>query len=276
MNKYRTEGYAFVAITDHRIYYSLSEDLYDIITLNGCEYNCYLDEPSYPERVHFHLLTLKNELVNSMNPVDNDDNRYKGLFYTSVEEVQGFIDELIERGNIVFIAHPKNPSIPLEILLLLKHYSGVEVYNEKARMDASDVMLSLYQERPGLSFTSVDDAHAYMDNQNNCLYFKGFIVVEDCVVNRVNIVNALINKKFYASNGPSLFKLLVEDDFLFVKCSRVKSMTLTTFKSGSVCKTTIVTAKNHLSSGRFSLEKGCKEFIIEIVDFKGNKAWYSR
>lgn len=183
---YEKEGYSFIAITDHRLYYKKKSE--GFVKLNGCEFNCYLD---LDRRYHFHLLTLDD----GHSTIPHDDNTYKSLFYTAVSQVQDLIDELKSRNNLVFIAHPMNPHIPLELLEALANYDGIEVYNTKADSDGTKVYAELLMNRE-LACLAVDDAHQlYVGDQK--MFFKGYIVIED----HSEPLEAIRENRYYSTTG---------------------------------------------------------------------------
>ena len=197
---YRSKGYSFLAITDHRLYFKKKDDF----LLNGCEYNCYLDLDS---RYHFHLLTLDK----GDSSIIHDDNSYKSLFFTKIEEVQKLIDELKSLGNIVFIAHPKQILIPLSLLSMLKRYDGIEVYNSKVDSDASDYLDALLLERE-LYCLAVDDSH-FLEVNGESLFFRGFIIIED----DLTPLEALKSGRYYSSTGVFIEEITIKDKQLVIE-----------------------------------------------------------
>lgn len=274
-NLYKEKAYAFLAITDHRIYFDEEGVTRNLILLNGCEYNCYLDHEAYDERIHFHLLTLKDPELEVSNRIEHEDNSYKSLFYTKLDEVQALIDELKSRGNLVIIAHPKKPFIPIELLKTLQNYDGIEVYNAKSEQDASDYRLELYQMRKTLLFTSVDDSHAFLNDQGACEYFKGYIVVEDGAKDKNEIVKAIKTKRFYASNGPEIYSLAVDENQLTLQCSEVSKIELTLFSKDQF-ETVCFERKNaFMTDLQYKFSKKMTHYLMICIDAHGKKAWIS-
>ncbi len=272
---YKEKAYTFIAITDHRIYFDEEGVSRNLILLNGCEYNCYLDHEAYDERIHFHLLTLKDPEQDVSNRIEHDDNSYKSLFYTKLDEVQTLIDELKSRGNLVIIAHPKKPFIPIELLKTLRNYEGIEVYNAKSEQDASDYRAELYQMRKSMIFTSVDDSHALLNEQGACEYFKGYIVVEDGATDKNKIVKAIKNKRFYASNGPEIYSLIIDKNQLSLKCSDVSKIELTLFSEVDFKTVTFERIDAPITHLEHSFSKEITHYSIVCIDQKGHKAWLS-
>lgn len=173
--------------------------------MNGCEYNCYLD---LDKRYHFHLLTLDD----GHSDIKDDDISYKSLFYTELSQVQALIDLLKSRGNMVFIAHPKNLLIPLDLLERLKNYDGIEVYNTKANSDASDYYEALLKNRK-IKCLAVDDVHKD-EVDGRFMLFGGYIVVED----GMTPLEAIKSGAYYSSTGVQINKIQLDN-----KCVRVDS-----------------------------------------------------
>ncbi|GAU75942.1 PHP domain-containing protein [Fusibacter sp. 3D3] len=264
-----------MAITDHRIYFDEEGTPRDLILLNGCEYNCYLDLKDYSERIHFHLLTLKDPELEVSNRIAHDDNSYKSLFYTKLDEVQSLINELKSRGNLVIIAHPKKPFIPIELLRTLQNYDGIEVYNAKSEQDASDYRAQLYQMRKTLLFTSVDDSHAYQNEQGECEYFKGYIVVEDGAKDKNSVVKAIKNKRFYASNGPEIYSLAFDENQLKLRCSAISKLELTLFSKDQFETICFEKENEMITDLQYKFSKAITHYMVICTDQSGNKAWIS-
>ena len=223
---YKKNGYHFIAITDHRIYYKKDDE-----HLDGCEYNCYLD---LDERYHFHLLTLNN----GQTSIEDNDNTYKSLFYTKLEEVQDFINLLKSKGNMVFIAHPKNILIPLEMLMTLNNYDGIEVFNSKADSDASDYYDKLLRDRD-IKCLAVDDSHAYQV-EGKVMYFRGFIVIED----GLEPLRAVQLGHYYSSTGAMINEIKVEGKHIeVITDADVEIMTYNALKECTIhcCKSLDIT-----------------------------------
>lgn len=196
---YKAKGYCGLGITDHRVYFDNPFEDSDLILLSGCEFNCYLDSDKYG-RVQFHLLSLKvQDLPNS---IPHDDENYSGLFFKSLTQVQDLIDDIRSRGNLVYIAHPKWPLIPLEIMESLD-FDGFEVYNYKANSDATDYMGPLFRKGKRFGILASDDAHWLHDPDGYEMFYKGYIVLESTD----GLVDQLINRRYYASNGPIIESL---------------------------------------------------------------------
>ncbi len=189
---YAANGYGFIAVTDHRRYYKNEDSC-----LNGCEYNCYLaGEPP----IQFHLLALDN----GTSAIAHDDTTLSQLYYTTLDEVQALIDLLKAAGNMVFVAHPKDSKIPIQLLKTLKNYDGIEVYNAKADSDASDYFDALLELRD-IQCLAVDDAHRQSVG-GKTLFYKGYIVIEDGLAP----LEALVSGRYYSSTGVRINTITVK------------------------------------------------------------------
>lgn len=185
---YQKKGYEAIGISDHRIYFNMKiEGL-----IHGCEYNCYLNDDTV-----FHLLAIDA----GHNKIPHGDQRYQKLFFTDIKQVQQLIDELKSLGNMVFIAHPKNPLISLEYLSILQGYDGIELFNTKANSDATDYFHELLLHRNILGI-AVDDCH-----DDESLFYKNYIVLED----DKEIASCLKFGYFYSSNGAEINEIRFDE-----------------------------------------------------------------
>ncbi len=266
---YKRAGYKFLAITDHRIYFDKPESAEGMILLSGCEYNCYLDQD---ERIHFHLLTLKDSREDDLDRIQHDDNQYKSLFFRKLSEVQGLIDTLRYRGNLVVIAHPDNPFIPREMLFELKDYQGIEVFNTKADQDATELMEELFEQRFDLLFTAADDAHRLEAADGRSLFYKGFIVVEDGVRTAEDVIKTVERRRFYASQGPLIKMVEIEGDLLTVKHHSVKKVEIKMYGQ-QYLETVVLSGESGYTSKL--LNTSTEGVILKLEDQFGKKAWFA-
>lgn len=270
---YKKNKYSFVAITDHRIYYSRDLDYEDFIVLNGCEYNCYLENKEINQNIHFHILTLEDNLVKVINPIKHNDNKYKSLFFDSLNQVQKLINELKSRGNLIIIAHPKDKLIPLNMLINLVNYHGIEVYNSKVNSDASDYIYELFIDNKDVFLTSVDDSHKYYDENNNINFFRGFIILADNILNRKNIIKAIKEKNFYASNGPYIYEIFIEKERVLIECSNVRKIVLFCYDENHNIKLISTKSESPLNEAVFMLHDSYEFIRLECINEEKKKAW---
>ncbi|MBP1925278.1 histidinol phosphatase-like PHP family hydrolase [Sedimentibacter acidaminivorans] len=270
---YKKNEYSFLAITDHRIYYSQEIDYENFIVLNGCEYNCYLKDEKLNQDIHFHILTLEDNLVKATNPIKHNDNLYKSLFFDSLSQVQELINELKSRGNLIIIAHPKNKLIPLYMLINLVNYHGIEVYNTKANSDASDYSNELLINNKDIFLTSVDDSHNYYDENNNINFFRGFIVLADNILNRKNIIQAIKEKNFYASNGPYIYEIIIDKERVLIECSNVRKIVLFGYDNNHNVKLITTKSETFLNEAIFMLHDSYEFIRLECINEEKKKAW---
>lgn len=254
---YRKENYKYLAITDHRVYYDKAHLYKNLQVLSGCEFNCYLDlDKSY----QFHLLALKDK--QNDNGIRHNESPYNKQFFTSLEEVQHLINELKARGNLVFIAHPKNPLIPLSILRQLT-FDGFEIYNTKALSDASSYFDELYKLNPEVLMIATDDSHKlYYDNKK--AFFKSYIAIMDN-----DFYKNLKQKAYYASTGIDIVNLKINGDCLEVEVDKICTIRIIVYKATGDFYSSIFDGMKFLN---FNFEKNDHSVRIEMVRGE-KKAW---
>lgn len=209
------------------------------------------------------------------NRIKHDDNQYKSLFYTSLAQVQSFIDELKEKGNLVIIAHPKNPLIPLDFLLELQRYDGIEVFNGKSNQDATDYSLELFNINKTMRFTAVDDSHAYRNSQDEVEFFRGFIVVEDGCQDRDAIFKAIKGKRFYASTGPKINRIEISEAQLVMDCDTNLMVEFFVYLQDELSPRHVKDGPPDGTQIEVTFEKPISHFLLVGTDHKGGKVWFS-
>ena len=194
---YKAAGYDAIALTDHRIYAEAGE--VDGLTLiSGAEYDTGQADTCCGV---YHVLSL---FAKRDPEID-----------CASDGVQTMIDKIHTAGGLAVLAHPAwSLNTPSDIMQY-NGFDATEIYNavsgvvQSFRPDSSlivDMLAGMGREYPLLA---TDDAH-YFEGRDNCV---AYIMAECDNADSESIKNAIISRRFYATQGPEIH--LVKDGDVF-------------------------------------------------------------
>lgn len=255
---YRTEGYDFVAVTDHfRPNYNFpitdtrAYRFNGFTTLLGAEVHA----PQTSRGAEWHLLAV------GLPPDFPATARH--------ETGPSLAARCAEAGAFVAIAHPHWYQLTLEDSLSIDVADAVEVYNHTSAVntDRGDglVMLdALLSAGRRLNAIAVDDSHWRADDA-----FGGWVMVKAESNQPDQLVTALKAGHFYSSQGPEVHEISRDGDILEIRCSPAVSVMLL----GPVSENT----RQHgasLTRVRLSLKSFEGQWCrAVVVDAAGRRAW---
>ncbi len=203
IGSYKEQGFDAVALTDHWKY-GESGSVDGVTVISGGEYNV---GGSATEKGVYHIVGLFMEREPELDRQD---------------DVQTVIDKVHEVNGLAVLAHPAWSLNTPEMIMALRDVDATEIYNavsecgQSFRPDSSiiiDMLASRGREYPLLA---TDDAHYYDDIDNG----KGYIMVESDTNDAQDIKKAILEKRFYATQGPEVH-MYREGDKFYVNCSPV-------------------------------------------------------
>lgn len=143
--------------------------------------------------------------------VDELDREY------SVDCINDIIKKANEAGFLVSYNHPVWSGQTYEQYGELQGVWGVEVYNSGANLaghiEDDHAFEDMLRQGKWVFPLAVDDAHRY---EHAC---HGWVMLKAERLTYENVICALEKGDFYASTGPEIYELSVEDDTLYVRCS---------------------------------------------------------
>ena len=256
VKQYYENGYQFLAITDHSKLTRVENfSKPDFLLLNGEELNCGISKAG----TEFHILAL-----NIDKEISIDEN-------TSAQEA---IDLIRNYGGEVIIAHPYWSSLTVEDLLSLEGYIGIELFNTTC----------LFGIGRGYSFThwddlltrgrltigiSVDDSHQHMKEYRPLDTFGGWIMAKAEKLSAEKIMKAITEGRFYATSGPEIKDITVEENEITVKTSPVKVIDFIADRS----KGMRWTAEGVIKSATYNPGGDEKYIRVQCIDEKGKIAF---
>lgn len=247
---YKEQGYSVLAITDHEAPYDHTNlSTPDFLMLTGYEAyirpsaNCQLDV--YGPEIHLNLLAKE---PHNTCFVAYDPNFCKYMPHALAESraqagdigprryereyIRRFIREAKKAGYLVTYNHPNwSMEEPEEIL----HYDGffsLEIFNTGSMViNGHENNLGLYDRL--LRHGKFPFVHGADDNHNKqpfgdprCDSFGAWTMILAPELSYPAVIRALERGNFYASTGPGIHRLSIEDSHVFLQCSDALRITM--------------------------------------------------
>lgn len=252
--EYQNHGYSIVAYTDHHVlvpHPELTDE--NFLALYGTEYDITEEKPGVTE---FHRLKTCHICLIATDPdyvvqpyfrktwiydkqedkslVKYDDSLPLATYVYSAEYINSMIKEAREKGYFVTYNHPAWSQEGYEIYSKYEGMNAMEICNYGCITEGyHDYNPHVYDEllRQGkkLYCIATDDNHnghpkdsPYYDS------FGGFTMIKADKLEYRTITDALLKGNFYASMGPEIHSLYVEDNKLHIKTSDAARIVFTT------------------------------------------------
>lgn len=293
--EYKAHGYSIVAYTDHNLlvpHHDLSDD--EFLAMSGYELD--VNEPSIsqtewlPRKVcHVCFVALKPELDtqvcwnrktwgynwgNSLELAKKqakfDQNEPDFVRLHNPE----CISEMMKRGRDAgFFVTYNHPSWSNEDYSDYMNYEGMhamEIVNygcvrngyEEYNARVFDDMLRANKR---VYCVATDDNHNVDEDS-----FGGFTMIKAEKLDYELIAKSLLNGHFYASEGPQIHSLYIEDGVVHVTCSPAVKISM---KSGVIyCRSLNADDGTPLTAAQFKLNKNQQYFRITVTDASGKHA----
>jgi hypothetical protein len=209
---YRSRGYHFLALTEHRIPSQARSVAEDFVLLSGIEMDG-ID----PQVGLFHLVGVGFDRAPDLSAYAGNTS------WETILGVQETIDNLRATGAIVFLAHPYWSGGMSKNLLHLDGCLGLEVWNGACEVwDCKGLSVVHWDDLLAAGCRlwgfGTDDCHWWPGRDDAGL---GWIWVKAEELTQEAIVQALEQGHFYASSGPQIHALQLNGDELTVRCSPV-------------------------------------------------------
>lgn len=235
--EYKKRGYSVVAFTDHEAlvpHAELNDETFVAITSYEVATNSGITPADFRFEKTYHMNLYAKDPKKDISPVFN-------MALLWIEKVAQFMSEeakvvdwpreytiesmnkLIARaqedGFLVCLNHPNWSLQNYPDYSGLKGLWGVECYNTSAtRMGYPDTMQpidDLLREGENVFPVAADDAHGSKENPDDC--YGGFVMIKAEALEYGKIMDALERGDFYASTGPVIEELYLDDAVLHIK-----------------------------------------------------------
>lgn len=252
---YQAQGYHFVAITDHDTITLATHLRAGMLILSGIELAYELPA----EELHLVCIGIPLGLEPKLEP------RF-GPQYA--------IDAIRAAGGRAIIAHPAWSLLTLATLSGLRDVTAAEIYNTMStaprnclRADASSLLDTAAAHGHGLPLVAVDDAHFY--DGEHC---RSYIMVQSESLTQESLLCALDQQRFYASQGPRIYRLEVTRERIIIDCSPATSIIFYSNLSWVTGRCRMGDALTH-SEYDLTAQQGETFVRCQIIDAQGRSAW---
>ena len=266
IRKHVENGYAFMALTDHRIYNYTNFSDAQITIVPGMEMDRGLPGPG----CHCHHIVSIGPSREDGNGFEQDQ-RFASRTYDRPEQTQELLDWLHANNNMTIYCHPEWSGTPAREFDMLRGNFAMEIWNSGCAMeDGLDTNAAYWDELllQGQTIWGVatDDGHAMNQHCN------GWVMVNS--ENNLNaILKALKEGAFYSSCGPEIYDFYVENVEAHISCSPVKEIKFVHLR---VPYRLVKPAEGEefVTAGSIKLRHSTTPYVRAVViDEKGRRAW---
>lgn len=290
---YKAQGYNILALTDHELLVDHSDlDDDEFLTITSMEY-AFVEKDDYFQSRTIELNLFAKDQHNTTQicydpsyvihgekwraPLAKSVGPSFERKYT-IECIQKVIDEANANGFLVSLNHPGYSMESPEFFGQLDGLFAMEIYNHISFVSGGvfDYNPAMYENmlRRGkyLSCIAADDCHSDRpDSAVNCDRYGGFVMIKAKRLEYGEIISALERGDFYASQGPIIDELYVNDKKVYIKCSPAKYIAMNTERRpfGGI---QIAKDGEYLTEAVFNLPDGQSYMRFDIIDERGRHA----
>ncbi len=239
---YKSKGYQILSITDHNIivdHSALNEE--NFLLLTGAEYNIndganWAQKRFWVKTYHLNFIAKRPDLLwqpfTPKHPKEEsrhylekvEDGGFPWVY--DIDNINAMIAEGNKRGFLVMYNHP-NWSLqdhtdydPLEGLWAMEICNYDSGRNGSLDRDNSRIYREMVNSGKRLFPVAADDAHSEKSAGG------GWVMVGSGALEYGAVISALEKGDFYASTGPELYQVSVDDGVLTVRCSDAQRITV--------------------------------------------------
>ncbi|AJE45781.1 PHP domain-containing protein [Celeribacter indicus] len=265
--RYKAEGYDFIALTDHMIGlygYPIADTRpfrdAQFTTLLGAE----LHSGAMQNGELWHILAVG--LPGDFAPANAPG------FHPVADQESGpeLAARAAEAGAFVAVAHPQWSGMTLADARSITAAHAVEIYNHGCatgcdRADGFQIADLLLSEGRELSLVATDDAHFSEPD-----HFGGWVMVKAEENAPETLLDALKAGAFYASTGPALHDVRVEEGTLHVACSAAVAVIV----QGHGCAARAIHGAS-MTRAAMPLDRFAHSpwIRVTVIDRAGRRAW---
>lgn len=299
---YKAHGYSILAYTDHELLVDHSElDDDEFLTLTSFEYAFIENDDFYAKgdvESYYRSRTIE------LNMFAKDQHNTKQVCYDplyvlhgetwraplverigepfrreyTIECMQKVIDAANENGFLVCLNHPSYSMETPEFFGQLNGLFAMEIYNHISFVHNGvyDYNPAMYEDmlRRGkrMYCIAADDCHTGTpDEDPTCDRYGGFVMIKAEELAYDAVIGALEKGDFYASQGPLIEELYVDNGIVHLKCSPAKSVAMNT-ECRPFGGVRIAAEGEYLTEVSFELPYGQSFMRFDVIDERGRHA----
>jgi len=259
VDHYASKGYDFLSITDHgRLTDPNNLDPRGMTLLPGMEIS--LGRTEAVTTYHIVAVGIRERLP-----------------YTDFDpagDPQRAIDDAKKQGGVAILAHPYWSGLNINDMLHFTRYDGVEIYNSNCEIyngagDSRPHVDSILAEGRRTLLFATDDHHGTPEPMKIPDSAISWISVKS-EPDPASILASIKAGKFYASNGPEIKGITIEEDTIVAKTSPTRSIG---FLSAPSRGTKYWAENKPLTKAQYTPRKKETYIRVEATDENGRTAW---
>jgi hypothetical protein len=250
---YKSRGYSFITLSDHRRVTDISDQASDgFLPIGGME----IDGNHALTGGPFHMLAIGLHALNAQQP---------GL------ELPELLDAIAADGGISIFCHPYWLGTCATDLENLDRCVGVEVFNANCEVEiAKGYSTECWDDtlQRGMRFFGFahDDAHWRSDD-----FGRAWILVRAAKLDEASILQAIRDGVFYSSSGPTIESLGIDNGTVTVTCSPVAAIHFV--GDTRYGQRTAAPVGESITSAEYKLDGRERYLRVECVASDGSRAW---
>lgn len=213
---YRSNGWDFLALTDHEVYSNWQEfSDEEFLIIPGIEVGIGISRPG---RCH-HIVGIHSGVQDAPDPKHLE--RFDKSKLMDSIGAQRVVDELTSYGYQGIYCHPSWSRVEFEDIREIQGFFAMEIYNHGCAIENHTGLSLEYWDsflRRGRRIWGVATDDAHHRAKDSC---GGWVMVSASAFSMDSIVDALMKGAFYSSNGPSIMRYEVDNGKVVVECSPV-------------------------------------------------------
>ena len=284
--KYRKAGYDFIMISDHEIYWNSDRlDREDFLVLAGTETSILMNQDyrwpldyglrggGNPRNLHtyMHYNCILDETLEDRSQFFRQDEPVPQMKDRGIDSWNRQVDFMREKGNLVIVNHPHWSRLEPAMLLASRNITAFEVWNSGDVYKCggrSDEEIWDYCLTRGKRLLAVaaDDSHEYTTD-----FSAGFTMVQCREFSKIEICRAFKEGKFYASCGPVVEDMRIEDGVLKMRFTPARHVKIVGYDADGYNK--CLENGELFESLEWKINPKMRYFRPVIIDDFGREAW---
>lgn len=263
---YRSNGWDFLALTDHEVYSNWQEfSDEEFLIIPGIEVGIGISRPG---RCH-HIVGIHSGVQDAPDPKHLE--RFDKSKLMDSIGAQRVVDELTSYGYQGIYCHPSWSRVEFEDIREIQGFFAMEIYNHGCAIENHTGLSLEYWDsflRRGRRIWGVATDDAHHRAKDSC---GGWVMVSASAFSVDSIVDALMKGAFYSSNGPSIMRYEVDNGKVVVECSPVHAVHFVVYERPG--KSYFAQNDDFIDHASYTL-RGDELFVrVECVDKTGKTAW---